>query len=244
MPSHPPPANPRFGKLTAMSNRWQWANDVWNETFQPLRERGFLLDRVDREEYWRIHEEELRAYFPPEVFINLGELRTDDAKAGLERIDTTRADNRLSDFCIVRDGDALVATFCGRQGDGGRYLQWHTHVHPDYRRRGIYKAILAGTIAYTAKLGFDSIHSEHAPSNNPVIIAKLRAGFRITALEVDPMVGTSVKLTYFHNPDHLAAYEFRCGLATLNPRLVAAGFGGMPLLREQLCATDDDEPDQ
>jgi hypothetical protein len=102
------------------------------------------------------------------------------------------------------------------------------------RRRGIYGHILRGTIGYTRALGFDAITSEHAPSNNPILIAKLRAGFRVYGHEIDPMAGPSLILRYFHNPEHLAAYELRCGLATLTPALREKGFGAFATLRQQL----------
>ena len=87
---------------------------------------------------------------------------------------------------------------------------------------------------YTAALGFDTISSEHAPCNNPILIAKLRAGFRLYALDMDPMAGPSVVLRYFHNPEHLAAYELRCGQASLTPRLAESGIGAWSLLRDQM----------
>jgi GNAT superfamily N-acetyltransferase len=224
-----------------MSDRWQWAKETWERSFEPLRARGFELERVDHDTYWRVHESELRAHFPPEVFINLAALRGDESRSKLALLTELRDETPLRDFCIVRDGDAVVATFAGYHNAGAGYRQWHSHVHPDYRRRGIYREIVTGTIAYTGALGFDTIESEHAPGNNPVLLAKLGAGFRITALEVEPMVGLSVKLTYFHNPDHLAVYEYRCGLATLTPRIIAAGGGAMPRLRQQFRAADESD---
>jgi hypothetical protein len=111
---------------------------------------------------------------------------------------------------------------------------WHTNIHPDFRRQGVYRMIVQSTILYTAALGFDTITSEHAPCNNPILIAKLSAGFRIYALDMDPMAGPSVVLRYFHNPEHLAAYELRCGQASLSPRLAESGIGAWSLLRDQM----------
>lgn len=221
-----------------MRNRWDWAESIWHRCFEPLSDRGFRLDRVEEDEYWRTHERELRAHFPPEVFINVAALRTSAAQRGIERMSTCRDDHPLRDFCIVRHDDRVVATFSGYQQTTSCYRQWHTHIHPDYRRQGLYRLIVDGTIAYSGELGFDTIRSEHAPSNNPVLIAKLRAGFRITALEIDPVVGLSVILSYFHNADQRAAYEYRCGLATLDNRIIAAGSGAMPLLRQQFRDAD------
>jgi len=114
-------------------------------------------------------------------------------------------------------------------------------VHPDFRRRGIYRHILRGTISYSAALGFDRVVSDHAPGNNAILIAKLSVGFRITGMEVDPGVGTSIVVSYFHNADHLAAYEYRCGLATMNPRLLKESYGAMHQLSEQFARASSND---
>lgn len=67
-----------------------------------------------------------------------------------------------------------------------------------------------------------------------MLIAKLKAGFRIVAMDIDAAVGPGLNLRYFHDEAHLRAYEFRCGLARLDERLVGVGVGAMPLLLEQL----------
>lgn len=214
---------------------WQFARDEFEKCFQPLRSAGFELERVPaRDAYWTLHEAELAAYFPKEVFFALSTLRTEHERLGQERISQACAGDPLADFSVVRHAGRVAAMFCGEQRSASVYRMWHTHVHPDYRRRGVYKSIVAGTIAYTAALGFDALTSEHAPCNNPIIIAKLRAGFRIYGLELDPVVGPALILRYFHNPEHLAAYELRCGMATLTPGLAAQGTGAWQVFREQV----------
>lgn len=191
-------------------DRWSHARELFDEHFRPLREAGYELERLpDAPTYWKLQEAELRGHFPPEVFFELYAVRTADEK------------EKQAQMAAIRGGDPL------------RDL-WHTNVHTDFRRRGIYGHILRGTIAYTRALGFDTITSEHAPSNNAVLVAKLGAGFRLYAMEIDPMAGPSVILRYFHNPEHLAAYELRCGLATLTPRLRAHAFGAFATLKDQI----------
>ncbi|HVK75131.1 MAG TPA: hypothetical protein VM734_17500 [Kofleriaceae bacterium] len=214
---------------------WAWARTVWDEHFQPLRDAGYELERLDdAAAYWATHERELRDHFPPEVFFRLSALRTEHERDGQVRLAAACGGQPLTDFCVVRAGGQVVAQFSGEQKSPSLYRMWHTNVHRDHRRRGLYRMILRGTIGYTRALGFDAITSEHAPSNNPVIIAKLQAGFRIYSLELDPLAGVSLNLRYFHNPEHLAAYEFRCGLASLSPALVDQGMGAIATLREQL----------
>ncbi len=216
-----------------MTDRWDFARTLWQTHFAPLADAGYTLERPSADAYWEIHEKELRSHFPPETIISLGRLRTPTEKSGQTKLEEARGDNPLRDFCFVRKGENLVAVFCGEQHNGSTYRMWHSNVHNDFRRRGIYHQILRCTIAYTESLGFDRIVSEHAPGNNAILIAKLSAGFRITAMEVDPGVGTSIVVQYFHNADHLAAYEYRCGLATMNSRILKESYGAMSKLIEQ-----------
>jgi GNAT superfamily N-acetyltransferase len=216
-------------------DRWQFAREVFDRHFAPLRQAGFVLERLPSADlYWQLHEAELRVHFTPSIFFNLSALRSEREREGQARLVEARGDDPLRDFTAVRKDGRLAAMFSGEQKTEGMYRMWHTHVHPDFRRQGVYQMILRGTIGYTAALGFDTITSEHAPCNNPILIAKMRAGFHIYAMDVDPMAGPSVVLRYFHNPEHLAAYELRCGDATLTPGLRDSAMGAWPLFRDQV----------
>ena len=121
-------------------------------------------------------------------------------------------------------------------------MTWHAAVHPGYRRRGIYRAVIERVLETTRELGFTSVVSSHAPGNNPAIIAKLSLGFRIDRLDLDALHGPSLWLRYFHDPDELAAYEFRCGLATLTPELLRGATARGRNSRISSGPTDDAPP--
>jgi hypothetical protein len=215
--------------------RWQFARDLFERHFAPLREAGFELERLsDADAYWQLHDAELRVHFPEEVFFNLRALRSEHERDGQARLGELRGGDPLRDFTVLRKNGAVAGMFSGEQKTESMYRMWHSNIHPDHRGQGHYRMIVQGTIAYTAALGFDTITSEHAPNNNAILIAKLRAGFRLFAFEIDGAVGPSVVLRYFHNPDHLAAYELRCGYARLTPGLRDNGAGAWPRLRDQL----------
>lgn len=218
-------------------DQWQFARACFDENFRPLREAGFELERLaGHEAYWALHTAELGRYFEPEVFFDLPALRSEHERQGQARLQAARNDTPLRDFTVIRHGGAVAGMFSGEQKTDALYRMWHTNIHPAFRRRGLYRMIVQGTIRYTAALGFDTITSEHAPCNNAILIAKLKAGFRIYAYDIDPMAGPSIVLRYFHNPEHLGAYEFRCGHAALTPRLCGSGIGAFAQLRGQLAA--------
>jgi hypothetical protein len=222
-------------RYNADVDRWQDARATFDEHFRPLRDAGYRIERVsERERYFAIHDATLASHFPEEIFFDLWGLRSEHERSGQTRLEQLRAGEALRDFSFVYQGDTLVAAFAGEQSSPSLYRMGHSNVHRDFRRRGIYRMILQGTLNYTAALGFDTLTSEHSPSNNPVLIAKLRAGFYIYALELDPRVGPSVVLRYFHNPEHRAAFELRCGNASLTSGLRGSAFGAWPQFEQQV----------
>lgn len=216
-----------------MSSAWDWILPLRETCFgAPLGGR-YPLERLGREAYWELHDRALRAHFPPEVFFDFWTPREEGEKTDKARLVASMGGERLEDFWVARDGEQVVMMACGHQIDGRTYRMWHTHVHPEYRGKGLYGEYLRRMLEYTRGAGFRVVVSEHAPSNNPVIIAKLKAGFKIYALELNAAVGPSLCLHYFHDPVELAAYEYRCGLATMNDALLERGMGAAGQLVDQ-----------
>ena len=184
---------------------------------------GVRAERCDAETYWRRHEEELREHFPPEAYFRLD----------------PDGEPRVEHCFLLNGGDRLAGVTSGTpsRATPSTYLTYHTTIHPDFRRLGIYAELQRRAIAYSLEAGFRRVESSHAPSNNAVLIAKLRAGFRIVTLDLDPAHGPTLVLRYFHEPVELAAYEFRCGHASITPELASTGYGAWDELRRQLRAS-------
>lgn len=82
-------------------------------------------------------------------------------------------------------------------------MSWSA-ILPAYRRRGIYTAFLRHFLPYLQALGYKRVTSNHMVTNRPVLIAKLKAGFHVTAVSLDERFGAQVQLSYFFN---LTRYE-------------------------------------
>ena len=76
----------------------------------------------------------------------------DDTKEGIEKFL-----NRNPETCLVAlsDGRIVGAIMVGT--DGRRGYIYHTAVHPDYRRRGIAKALVEAALAAVEKLGINKV---------------------------------------------------------------------------------------
>lgn len=216
-----------------MASSWDWILPLRDEHFGAPLAGLYPIERMGREAYWELHDDAMRAHFPPEVFFDFWTPREEGEKADKARLVESMGGDRLEDFWVMRDGDRIAMMACGHQVDGRIYRMWHTHVHPDYRRKGLYSEYTRRVLAYTKDAGFRVVTSEHAPSNNAVIIAKLSAGFRIYSLEMNAAVGPSLCLRYYHDPLELAAYEYRCGIATMSDALLDRGMGAADKLAQQ-----------
>jgi hypothetical protein len=66
-------------------------------------------------------------------------------------------------------------------------------------------------LAEARKQGFQIVTSKHVATNNAVIIAKLKLGFKISGIDLSDEYGTLVKLTYYLNETRQSVAEFRAG---------------------------------
>jgi GNAT superfamily N-acetyltransferase len=214
---------------------WEWAAEIRERHFGPPLPGGYRLERVDEDTYWDRHEAELREHFGPEAYFDGEALAGPERRAARQRLESG---DRLADHWLVLAADgSLAGAFSTCQRDAETFELYHVTMHPDHRGRGLYAELLARALAYGGDLGFRITVSEHAPSNNAVLIRHLKAGFRVVALEIDALHGPCIRLAYFHDPALLRAYEFRNGLAVMDETLYAAGTGHFSLLAEQFAAS-------
>jgi GNAT superfamily N-acetyltransferase len=216
-----------------VSDPWAWVEPIRRRHFGAGLLGRYTLEPVTPERYWDELVPAWRDSWPPEVYIDFDRLKDDARRAAEARLVESYGKRTLRETWRVLDGQRQVALFSGHQRNDTTWLMTHAQVDPGERGKGIYSAIVKLVIGYTADLGFEQIVSSHSPSNNGVLIPKLRAGFHITAVEIEAAHGTSLILTYFHVPDQRAAFAFRVGDAVLTPGLIGAGFNGMDRLREQ-----------
>jgi ribosomal protein S18 acetylase RimI-like enzyme len=95
------------------------------------------------------------------------------------------------------------------KGEGSQLHMINSGVHPDLRRRGIYSRLIEATITYADSHGFTKIFSRHVPSNNAVIIPKLRVGFMVSGFEYSEVYGPLVQLTYLPSHKRRELYRTR-----------------------------------
>ncbi len=103
----------------------------------------------------------------------------------------------------------LVGWSCGWMERGNVFYMANSGVVSSHRRRGVYSSLLSNVREYASSNGAVAIRSQHSVVNNPVIIAKLRAGFHISGLSQSAHMGTLVELTLLFSEKRLGLLRAR-----------------------------------
>lgn len=84
-------------------------------------------------------------------------------------------------------------------------------VLPEFRRKGIYTALTKQILEIAKKKGYQMVTSNHVNSNNTVIMAKLKLGYKISGFEISDDFGSMVKLTHYVNEKRAKMFDVRTG---------------------------------
>ena len=99
----------------------------------------------------------------------------------------------------------------GFQETPTRFYMCNSAILPNHRRKGLYQQLMTQAIEMITGKGFQEIYSRHKATNNAVIIPKLKAGFIITSLQVEDVLGALIHLTYYPKKIREKILAFRVG---------------------------------
>lgn len=80
---------------------------------------------------------------------------------------------------------------------------------PQHRRKGVYSELTKTTLKLAGEKGYQMVTSNHVASNNAVIIAKLKLGFKISGFELVDDFGALLKMTYYLNDKRARMFDVR-----------------------------------
>lgn len=116
----------------------------------------------------------------------------------------------------VNDDNHVVGWHFGEFISNGTYYMRNSAVEPNYRRIGVYSALMGRLETYLSEQGVIVIESRHHAANNAVIIAKLKRGFMIHGMDVDIQFGTVVLLRKYLRDAPKELFEKRTGYRKWN----------------------------
>jgi GNAT superfamily N-acetyltransferase len=102
-------------------------------------------------------------------------------------------------YCLMREDEASCL----------RLL--NTGIHAHARGLGLYRAWIDAVSQWARALGFAELRSRHRADHNALLIPKLRAGFRICGMQVDPRFGVLAELHLPFSADGQDLLAWRMG---------------------------------
>lgn len=88
-----------------------------------------------------------------------------------------------------------------------------------HRKKGLYNCLMKEMLSRVTSKGFARIYSRHIITNNDILIAKLKQGFKITSFELSESFGTMVHLSYYPSKIKNDILDFRSGLKRPNRKM-------------------------
>ena len=82
----------------------------------------------------------------------------------------------------------------------------------EHRRHGLYTALTTTVVEWARERGYHDVRSSHMATNNPVLIAKLKLGFRITGMRMSAPMGTLLDMELPLHPLHAELLDVRAGM--------------------------------
>lgn len=166
------------------------------------------LPKDEFQEYWTKWGEII--FKANDTSLDLQKIYSEQEKSDLRKLGQNLTSHVGFNFCIFKD-DEFCGWFTRDQYTNDTFYMRNSAILPNHRRKGLYSALMYEVLKRTQELGFQTVLSRHVTTNNSIIIAKLKAGFVITALEVSDRFGTLVHLTYFFNETRKKVMQFRSG---------------------------------
>lgn len=107
--------------------------------------------------------------------------------------------------------DKFVGWSWGFQEVPTVFYMCNSAILEDHRQKGLYSCLMKEMLNRVSTKGFSKIYSRHVMTNNDIIIAKLKQGFKITSFELSETFGTMVHLSYFPTKIKNDILDFRSG---------------------------------
>lgn len=175
---------------------------------------GYEIREIPDAEFWNLWTQPAKKifndvsmfYLPKEVF----------TKSELAKVTQLRDDFKNPKAFKLNLGlyykNKFVGWSWGFQESATVYYMCNSAILPQHRKKGLYTCLMKETLHRIKDKGFSRIYSRHIITNNDIIIAKLKAGFKITHFELAEQFGTMVQLSYYFNQMQNEILDFRSGL--------------------------------
>jgi hypothetical protein len=107
----------------------------------------------------------------------------------------------------------------GYQDNPTEFYMCNSAVFEKHQGKGLYTCLMKEMLSRVIALGFSRIFSRHMLTNNSILIAKLKHGFKISSFEMSDRFGALVHLSFYPSKIQNDIMDFRTGHTRPNKRL-------------------------
>lgn len=173
---------------------------------------GYVIKEMLGDDFWPLWELHSPPIFRDQIFnFPWRKHISEDEEKKVQELNQARKHVYKLLLGLFKDDEFVGWSFGDQKNADCDYYMRNSAVLPEHRRLGLYSELLKAHLEIVTAKGFQKISSNHHPTNNSVIIAKLKAGFVITGMEMDDGFGMLVQLTYFTNPLRREVIDVRTG---------------------------------
>ncbi len=122
-------------------------------------------------------------------------------------------------YLLCKHNNEVIGWSFGFQKDAEDFYMVNSAVLPEYRNIGVYKKLLNMMIEKAKDDGFQIVSSIHHASNNAILIPKLKVGFKIVGMKLNPRFGTLLELHFYTNEKVRKVLDYRTGYTKNLPPL-------------------------
>ncbi len=182
---------------------------------------GYSIKEIPTEEFWNLWHK------PAKEIFNDKSLMYDNkdvhSKKELNQFKKLRelfnSQNHLRINLGLFYKNKFVGWSWGFQETATTFYMCNSAILEDHRNKGLYTCLMKEMLTRVTETGFAKIYSRHMITNNSILIAKLKLGFKITTFELSDAFGTMVHLTYYPSKVKNEILDFRSGLSRPNRRI-------------------------
>lgn len=189
--------------------------------FQYKLPKGYEIREVPSEEFRKLWEKPGKKLFNDlSMFYISSEVHTKKELAKLKKL---RAGFGSQNHFHLNLGlyykNKFVGWSWGYQETPAVFYMCNSAILEKHRRKNLYSCLAKEILNRTVPMGFTRIYSRHIITNNDILIAKLKLGFKITNFELSEAFGTMVHLSYFPSKMKNDILDFRSGYRRPNRKM-------------------------
>lgn len=182
---------------------------------------GYSIKEVQADEFWKLCDKPARKIFSDNLdYYGTDLIDTKSEKKKFKQLtEEFESPKHYKFFLVLFYKTKLVGWSWGYQQTALTFYMCNSAIDSKHRRKGLYTVLMNEVVKKATEKGFQCISSRHIITNNDVIIAKLKAGFKITSFELSERFGTMIVLSYFTQKIRQNILDFRSGYKYPNKRM-------------------------